>query len=118
MKSKIGFWLILSALGIWGFRLFLFSWVIPKMSYAAIPLKWKQLPVMQSRSILYNYLGNPELRSISTHEEIWLAGSPDKQYRLQVHYINDSLVGNYAVYYQLNKKWIHRSFLIDTVSVR
>jgi hypothetical protein len=88
------------------------------MSYAAIPQKWKQLPVLQSRSILHNYLGNPEEQSISKQGETWLAGSWEKQYRLQVHYINDSLVGNYAIYYRLNKKWMHRSFLIDTVSVR
>lgn len=118
MKSKIGFWLLLTALLIWGIWLFLFSWLVPKMSYAAIPQKWKHLPVMQSRSILHNYLGTPEEQSDTKNKETWLAGSADKLYRLQVYYLNDSLVGNYAVYYQLHKKWIQKSFLIDTVSVR
>lgn len=118
MKSKIGFWLILAALLIWGFWLCLFSWVVPKMSYATIPQKWKHLPVMQSRSVLHNYLGNPEEQSVSNRQETWLAGTSEKQYRLRVNYLNDSLVGNYAVYYQLHKKWVHKSFLIDSVAVR
>ncbi|MDE3252919.1 MAG: hypothetical protein KGO92_08930 [Bacteroidota bacterium] len=118
MKRKIVFWIILSALLIWGLWLFLFSWVVPKMSYAAIPQKWKHLPVMQSRNILHDYLGTPEELSGTNNRETWIAGSSAKQYRLSVYYLNDTLVGSYAIHYRLQKKWISRSFLVDTVSVR
>ncbi len=118
MKQKIGFWVVAIALFFWGLYIFLFSWIVPKMAYAAIPQKWMHLPMMQSRTILHSYLGNPVEQTGVHNPETWVTGNAGKQYRLRVYYIGDSLVAHYAVYYQLHKTWIHKSFLIDTASVR
>lgn len=100
-----------------GIYAFLFQWVVPKIAGFAIPGKFKMLPLRQTKTIVRDYLGEPNPISVSSFDE-WVNGSSDKQYTLRIYYTRDTIATAYAIRYTYQNRVIHKTYLLDSASVR
>lgn len=119
MNKRYKWLLAISLLVLTGWLLyaFLFNWVVPKTAGFAIPGKWQMLPIRQTKEIVYDYLGEPALQP-GKHTDEWISGSSDKQYSLRIYYVSDTIAAGYAIRYQYSGRFLKRSYLLDSMSIR
>lgn len=114
-------WLFLIALLILvlGSYLFIFSWLIPRAAMLTLPLKWRNIPLRQSKTIARAYFGEPAKKDSSAINisDQWNAGSIGKAYQLRIDY-TDTAVTGYSIHYLYSNGLIKKNYLIDTFSIK
>lgn len=101
-----------------GFHYLIFDFMVPRTASFAIPQKWKRVPLRESRATVQGYFGVPSQGASSAKSDTWVFGAMDKQFRLTVHYVYDSIAASYSVHYRYSKWFSSRDYLLDTATIR
>lgn len=114
-------WLILLlALGLLGaaFYLFTFEWMVPRLASISLPMRLHRLPVRQPRNIMLDYLGTPKSTDSSARTDEWIWPAGKQAYRLEAGFGQDSLLIRYRIEYRYRNFLFHKTYLLDSFSVR
>ena len=98
--------------------LLIIDWFVPRTAIVGMPVKWRTLPLRESKELVHNYLGEPFTKDTTLHTESWQSGPPDKTYRLSILYFADTVMAGYSVYYHFTKFGISRDYLVDSATIR
>jgi hypothetical protein len=83
-----------------GAYLAIFKMAVPKAAEAFIPLKWQNIPLGQSKTVVHHYLGEPD--TVVNGKEYWEQHlNSAKKYVLDVEYLKDTISGSYRVNYEV-----------------
>lgn len=98
----------------------LFGLVVPKTASLTLPRKWWNLPLRQPRSVVHDYLGEPNQR-INQHDssyEEWTSGEKTKKYFLRMDYKSDTVTVSYSIHYHYKNWLVTKDYLIDSFSTK
>lgn len=98
--------------------LLIVDWFVPRTAIVGMPVKWRTLPLRESKEIVHNYLGAPFAKDSVLHTESWKTGIGNKTYRLDILYYADTIMSGYSVHYHFEKFGISRDYLVDSASIR
>ena len=97
------------------FYVFVFTYVVPNAAKISIPYSWRNIPMMQDSSVVNNYLGEGKIDITNKQlEESWLKGIKNQQYKLTIHFSEESkLVVGYKIEYHFEKWYFKKDYLLE-----
>jgi hypothetical protein len=117
-RKKYAWMLLVIGITLVGFYLLIFNFMIPKTAPLAMPYKWRMIPLRQSKEIVHGYFGAPDSSRGSANKDVWVGGTKDKTYILNIYYIYDSVPSAYSIYYKYHSWFSSREYLIDSNSIK
>jgi hypothetical protein len=116
MKKWLIIIVLLLLLLLGGFFFFVKT-IAPKAAVVFIPIKWQNIPVGESKTVVLNYLGEPDTVIAATdHWEHKL--NANKKYLLDIMYSGDTLCVSYKLTYNLNIFGFQQSTVIRSDTLK
>jgi hypothetical protein len=116
MKNWVIIVLFLFLFLLGGFFFFIKT-IAPRAAAVFIPIKWQNIPLGESKTVVHNYLGEPDtVIAANDHWEHKL--NANKKYLLDIMYSGDTLCVSYKLTYNLNIVGFQQSTVIrsDTLN--
>ena len=97
------------------FYVFVFNYIVPNAAKISIPYSWRNIPMMQDSSVVNNYLGEGKIDITNKQlEESWVKGIKNQQYKLTIHFSEESkLVVGYKIEYHFEKWYFKKDYLLE-----
>lgn len=75
-------------------------WIIPASAKLTLPIKWKQIPLNQKRTVVTSYLGRSQgMSAASAQFDTWIVRVNNYEYTLTIQYSRDSVASAYSIRY-------------------
>ena len=117
-RSKKIAWMLAVILALLvGLHFFVYDFMVPRTASLALPFKWRRIPLRQNKETVRAYFGEPQPSADPSRDE-WLNGVRDKQYVLNIYYINDTAAASFSIHYRFDKWFSSRDYLVDTGTIR
>ncbi len=100
----------------WAFYALIFNWLVPKTATYTIPSKWNRVPMLQTRTTVHGYLGNPVMADST--KEVWKGGIKGREYALIIYYAPDSTTEAFSISYHYQSRLVSRTYVLDSFSTR